>query len=66
MLAEDDIVEVDGIGYEPVGDFTVGGRGLTPRDSPAVTRLLEVACLCNNAVLEEHQPENGDINGSLR
>ena len=46
---DDDIVEVDGVGYAAAGDFTVGGRCLSVTDSPAVARLLEVACLCNNA-----------------
>lgn len=59
VLTEEDIVDVEGVGYEPVGEFTVRGRQLTPRDSPVVTRLLEAACLCNNATLNDNA-EDGD------
>ncbi|CAM9720643.1 unnamed protein product [Pylaiella littoralis] len=51
VLSEDDIIDVAGVGYEPVGDFTLCGRRVTPQSSPAVTSVLEAACLCNNAVL---------------
>ena len=51
VLSEEDVIDVAGVGYEPVGDFTVSGRPLTPHSSPAVAGLLETACLCNNAVL---------------
>lgn len=51
VLSEDDVIAVGGIGYESEGDFTVHGRGITARDSPAVASLLKAACLCNNAIL---------------
>lgn len=51
MLWEDEIIDVAGAGYDPVGDFTVGGRRLTPQGHPGLVRMLEAACLCNNAVL---------------
>lgn len=53
ILSEEDMIDVAGVGYEPVGDFTACGRLVTPRSSPAVASLLEAACLCNNAVLGE-------------
>jgi Ca2+-transporting ATPase len=43
-------IEVTGIGYEPRGDFRVGGRE-TPADS-ALRDLLRAAALCNDARLE--------------
>ncbi|CAM9192901.1 unnamed protein product [Hapterophycus canaliculatus] len=51
VLSEDDMIDVGGVGYEPVGDFTTNGRRVSPQTSPAVATLLEAACLCNNAVL---------------
>eukprot|EP00904_Undaria_pinnatifida_P004944 jgi/Undpi1/157/HiC_scaffold_1.g00154.m1 len=51
VLSEDDVIAVGGVGYESTGDFTVQGRGITERDSPAVGTLLRAACLCNNAIL---------------
>ena len=47
------MIDVAGVGYEPVGEFTACGRLVTPHNSPAVASLLEAACLCNNAVLGE-------------
>lgn len=51
MLSEDDVIAVGGVGYGSEGDFTLQGRGITQRDSPAVASLLKAACLCNNAIL---------------
>ncbi|CAN0373249.1 unnamed protein product [Scytosiphon promiscuus] len=53
VLSEDDIIDVGGVGYEAVGDFSMCGRRVSPQTSPAVATLLEAACLCNNAVLGE-------------
>lgn len=54
VLSEDDVIAVGGVGYETEGDFTLQGRGITERDSPAVASLLRAACLCNNAILGEN------------
>ncbi|CAM9794027.1 unnamed protein product, partial [Ectocarpus sp. 8 AP-2014] len=51
VLSEDDVLAVGGVGYDPAGEFTVCGRGVTPQSCPAVASLLEAACLCNNAAL---------------
>lgn len=51
MLSEDDVIDVAGVGYEPVGYFTLCGRRVTPQSSPAVASVLDAACMCNNAVL---------------
>lgn len=55
VLSEDDTIEVGGVGYDPVGDFSLGERRLTPQNHPALTRVLEAACLCNNAVLSDNR-----------
>lgn len=58
------MIEVGGVGYEPMGEFTMGGRVVTPRGCPAVSTLLEAACLCNNAVLANNA--TGGDSSSLR
>lgn len=55
VLSEDDTIEVGGVGYDPLGDFSLGERRLTPQNHPALTRVLEAACLCNNAVLSDNR-----------
>lgn len=64
VLSEDDMIEVGGVGYEPTGEFKMGGRVVAPRECPTVSTLLEAACLCNNAVLA-NKATGGD-NSSLR
>ena len=59
VLSEDDMIDVAGVGYEPVGEFTACGRLVTPRSSPTVSSLLEAACLCNNAVLGDKAAGGG-------
>eukprot|EP00752_Nemacystus_decipiens_P005424 g4916.t2 len=59
VLSEDDMIDVAGVGYDPVGEFTACGRLVTPHSSPAVAHLLEAACLCNNAVLGEKAAGGG-------
>ncbi|CBJ31177.1 testis secretory pathway calcium transporting ATPase [Ectocarpus siliculosus] len=51
VLSEEEVLAVGGVGYDPAGEFTVCGRGVTPQSCPAVASLLEAACLCNNAAL---------------
>lgn len=63
VLSEDDVIDVAGVGYESVGEFTACGRLVTPHSSPAVASLLEAACLCNNAVLGEKAAGEG---GNMR
>lgn len=44
-------IEVSGAGYEPKGEFWVGGRTTLPEMEPGLPELLRVAALCNNASL---------------
>jgi magnesium-transporting ATPase (P-type) len=45
----DMVVEVSGVGYSPVGEFTVDDRPLEKEESNQIEKLLEVSALCNNA-----------------
>ena len=48
----DKIVNVSGVGYEPTGRFTIGGKTPTQKELRPVERLLEISALCNNAKIE--------------
>lgn len=45
----DKIVEISGVGYAPIGKFTVDGRPLGMDEAEEIERLLEVSALCNTA-----------------
>ena len=45
-------IDVSGVGYEPKGEFHVGGKAFDPRQDPHVQRLLTASALCNDAHLQ--------------
>lgn len=45
----DRVVEVSGVGYSPIGEFTVDGRPLAEEEANEVEKLLEISALCNSA-----------------
>lgn len=47
----DKIVEISGVGYSPIGEFTVDGRPLGMEEVEETEKLLEVSALCNTARL---------------
>jgi len=55
VFAGGHMVEVTGVGYEPEGEFRTAGIKGNSGVPGAVRRLLEVACLCSDAVLEKRQ-----------
>ena len=48
----DRVIEVSGLGYMPVGDFTINGQPLEERDKTSLDKLLEISSLCNGAKVE--------------
>ena len=52
--------DVTGDRYDPAGEFLDGGRPAPPGDD--LTRLLEIAAVCNDATLEAH--EGWHVHGS--
>ncbi len=44
-------IQVGGAGYNPVGEFTIGGKPLTEEDNDSLFTILRVAAFCNNARL---------------
>jgi magnesium-transporting ATPase (P-type) len=58
-VADRDIV-IGGVGYAPVGEFSVDGHPLTEDDTAAMLKLLRIASFCNNSKLlrpEEEQEQ---------
>jgi magnesium-transporting ATPase (P-type) len=47
------LFHVSGVGYEPHGEFLVGGRHVNVADYPAVAELLRAGLLCNDASLDQ-------------
>jgi P-type Ca2+ transporter type 2C len=47
--------DVTGTGYAPEGEFLYSGKGVDPHRRGDLKRLLEIAVLCNNAVLFEEK-----------
>ena len=45
----DRVVEVSGLGYNPVCDFTLDGEPLRKLETASLEKLLEISALCNGA-----------------
>lgn len=54
----DMVIEVSGVGYDPVGGFSVDGRALKEEESCTVEKLLEISALCNSAKVEAPSDRN--------
>ncbi len=52
LWLSDRIVDVSGVGYTPIGEFTSEGKALGRDDSRCVEQLLEASALCNSAKIE--------------
>ena len=59
------VVQVDGVGYGPLGNLHLGEQPLQPaelyQEAPALLALAEVAALCNDAQLHTHQDTWGVV-----
>ncbi len=47
----DEIFEVEGVGYEPSGDFTREGRYTDPQEHPDLLECLRCAALCTDSIV---------------
>lgn len=50
----DRTIEVEGVGYQPFGQFTHEGKPIQPSDEITLSLLLKGAVLCNNAILQQN------------
>lgn len=46
-------IDVAGEGYQPEGEFRMNGKTVTPESVPALSTLLRIGALCNDALLSE-------------
>jgi magnesium-transporting ATPase (P-type) len=58
IWVHDKVVEVSGVGYDPVGKFTCEGQALKEDEFRAVEKLLEISALCNSAKVEAPSDRN--------
>ncbi len=52
-------IEVDGVGYAPVGSFSAHGKPVAGQDKTRLSECLAAAVLCNNARLRAPEEESG-------
>ena len=52
------IVEVSGVGYTPLGEFTYHSKPLPKDESRVMEKLLEISALCNGAKVEPPSDRN--------
>ncbi len=58
LWVKDQTVEVSGIGYLPMGDFTINGEPLKVNEAAQIGKLLEISALCNGAKIEPPSDRN--------
>ncbi|XHH10093.1 MAG: cation-translocating P-type ATPase [Candidatus Bathyarchaeia archaeon] len=60
LWVKDRIIEVSGLGYNPVGDFTINGKTVHEEEDEtgSFERLLEIAALCNGAKVDPPSKRN--------
>jgi P-type Ca2+ transporter type 2C len=54
----DYVADISGLGYSPVGDFTINGEPLKEGETVSLEKLLEIAALCNGAKLDPPSDKN--------
>jgi magnesium-transporting ATPase (P-type) len=53
VVCADRLVEVEGVGYEPVGGLRIGSDAVNPADMPALALAIRAGVLCNDGRLRE-------------
>jgi len=51
IYVDNKIYEVTGVGYEPKGEFLLRGEKIEVQNDEALTYLLKIGALCNNALI---------------
>src|SRR5690606_11128865 len=63
VICSDQVIEVDGSGYEPQGGFRMDGQTLEPAARPELVMALRAAVLCNEAS-QFQQQDSWQIEGA--
>ena len=58
LWVKDKVVEVSGLGYNPVGDFTINGQPIKEGETTSLEKLLEIAALCNGSKVDPPSDRN--------
>ncbi len=58
LWVKDRVIEVSGLGYNPVGDFTIDGKPLREGETASLEQLLEIGALCNGAKIDPPSDRN--------
>ncbi len=58
LWVHDKVVDVSGLGYSPVGDFTLNGEPLQESETRSLEKLLEISSLCNSAKINPPSDKN--------
>ncbi|MGD0916611.1 MAG: cation-translocating P-type ATPase, partial [Thermodesulfobacteriota bacterium] len=57
IYADGKIFEVTGVGFQPEGEYLIGGNRVDPREDPHLTLMAKVSILCNDVFL--HKTKSG-------
>ena len=57
IVLADREIKVEGEGYQPFGQFKQAGQPLQPNEDKTLSRLLQGAVLCNNAILDQKETD---------
>ncbi|MGD6810487.1 MAG: cation-translocating P-type ATPase [Candidatus Bathyarchaeia archaeon] len=60
LWVKDRVVDISGLGYNPVGDFTINGQTVheEANETSSLEKLLEIAALCNGAKVDPPNKRN--------
>jgi P-type Ca2+ transporter type 2C len=58
LWVKDRVIEVSGLGYMPVGDFSINSQPLQEGETKSLDKLLEIAALCNGAKVDPPSDRN--------
>jgi Ca2+-transporting ATPase len=59
IYLDSDWIEVNGDGYEPVGDFKKGDAAVNVDDNDSLKLMLKIGTLCNDAMLVKDRGQSG-------
>lgn len=57
------IIEITGLGYEPIGEFSEKGKKINPTKIKELNFLLHLSLLCNNSKLSQNEKNEYSIIG---
>lgn len=62
IITSENSYEIEGVGYDPHGNFVLDGQEIEPGEDPVLLELIRAGMLCNESSLE-HKDEGWLVNG---